>query len=203
MRIPFITKFPVKVGVIQKRGMDSPGAIFWDRARFIRDGPEEYYELKKEKVKIKPPTYNYMILQDNGKPFVMFYEYARNMFTPVDMESLEIIYLHDINGNIMTETKTADDGTVFETPMVSKVINLKAADEDMSQWASTFRLQAEEKYRRKTFWEKYQLLIMMSFMLIFCIVLAYIFMQSISVTGQNISSALANALKPGTIPPPG
>jgi len=203
MRIPFLSKFPVEVAIIQKRGQDSPGLIIHDRARFIKNGLDEYYDLKNEKVKIKPPSYNYMMLQDNGRPYIMLYEYARDMFTPVELESLELVYLRDKNGNIALEEKEMPDGTIQKVPTVVKAVNLKAADEDMSQWASTFRLNAEEKYKRKSFWDKYQLLVMMSFMLIFCIVLAWIFMQSISQSANGIAASLANALKPGTFPPPG
>lgn len=202
MNIPFFDKFPVDVLVLQKRGSD--GGLMWyrDKGRFRRKGTEEYYELKKNHKKLKPPSYNFMIPGSKGKPMVVLYEYARDMYVPVDVAHLEQIPERDVRGDIVMEDFTGVDGSPQIRPKILHVVNLKAADEDMSQWAGVFRRQCEEKYRKKSFLDKYGFYLMAAMMMVTCFVLAYLFMGAIASTGQDVVGALnAVAARMGVVTP--
>jgi hypothetical protein len=202
MFIPFYHKFPVNVTIFHKTS-EFGLLCSEDNARFMREQGLEYYQLKKKNVKLKPPNYSHMLPQSNGKKRIFLYEYARDMYVPVAVSNLEIIYEHDKDGNIIYESKKMADGSTQKITKVAKVINLKAADEDMSQWSSVFRRQAEEKYRKKSWMDKYLPFLMMAMMMIFFIILSWIFMQSIADTGNNMINAISSLAGQPQIKPPG
>jgi hypothetical protein len=201
MNIPFFDKFPVKALVLVKRG--STQTYYWDRARYRRVGIEEYYELKKRHGKFKPPKYDYMIPGERGPSMVILYEYSRGMYTPVETGNLEVILERDAKGHAVETEMEMEDGTLQKVPKVLRVVNLKAADEDMSQWASTFRLNQEAKYRKKSWFDKYGTFLMMCLAMVFMIVLVYLFTNAVSTTGKDMVGAMQNWLQHQSGTPPG
>jgi hypothetical protein len=203
MNIPFFDKYPADVLILQKRGHDGGLLGFRDKARFRRKGLDEFYELKKRHKKMKPPNYSYMIPQTNGRPMVVLFEYARDMFAAVDPYHLELIPERDKNGDVVMEDFTDDGGIIKQRPKIVKVVNLKAADEDMSQWASVARRQAEDKYRKKSFMDKYGTMIMFFMFFVFGIALFYMLSGAMSDSSMNVVQAvnnLANKISPGIVP---
>lgn len=201
MNIPFFDKFPVKVLVLVRRG--STQTYYFDNARYRNKGVDEYYELKKRKAKIKPPKYDFMIPGERGIPMIILYEYSRGMFTPVETGNLEIIFERDKKGDIVLTDLEMEDGTMQKVPKINKVINLKASDEDMSQWASTFRMNAEIKYRKKSWFDKYGQFMYMALAVVFMIVLVYLFINAVSGTGKDMVAAMQNYLQQMSGKPPG
>lgn len=202
--VPLVDKFPVDAVVLRKMSGGNSLLAYRDKARFMKKGLIEYYQLKKFKSKFNPPPYNCMAPMNNGKMLIILYEYARGMFVPVEIDNMEVIFEKDPNGNTIIEQVKEKDGTLITRPKVSRVINLKAAEEDMSQWASTFRLRAEDKYKKKNFWDKYGPFMIMAITFVFLLVLTYIFMGAISDSGQKVSDALLQLVRQmAGQPPPG
>lgn len=198
MNIPLLDKFPVDALIFQKRGVSLHP--YSDKARYINHKGEQYYELKSNKTKFRPSSFDNMLPQVNGRPLILLYEYQRGMLAPVDVSNLEEIYERDALGNVLQEKVTRKDGTEVYENKIKEVVNLKAVEEDMAFWGQQFRRQAELKYKTKGFWEQYMPFILMGMTFIFYVILTYYFSQAISDSSMNVVDALNRLMLPA---PPG
>lgn len=123
MNIPFIDKFPVDVLILQKRGQ----SVLWkkDQARYMTKRGVAYYELKRGKTKFRPGSFKDMVPTTKGRQAMILYEYARNMFVPVDTSHIEIEFEVDDQGELVLETPKfeCEEGHQFEEPTTVTVKN--------------------------------------------------------------------------------
>lgn len=84
-------------------------------------------------------------------------------------------------------------------PKIKKIVNLHAVDEDMRLWGQMRRWKAEERHKNEGWLQRNQQLVMSTMLFVFFIVLAYLFMQSISDNTNSIVTALQGLR--GSAPP--
>lgn len=170
IRIPLLDKFPVDVIVFQKRGRGL--SAFRDKARYMDKEGEKYYELKKAGSKFRPSSFDDFVIQNNGNPLIVLYEYQRDMLVPVNTSDLEV----------------NSEG---------KAINLHAIEEDMSFWGQMRRWKAEERHKEDSWIQRNKDFLMMALVFVFFIMMSYIFMSNISEQSHNIVDAMMKLSESG------
>lgn len=175
LRIPFIDKFPVKVIVLEKRGDRGAIVVKMDSARYITRNGMSYYDLKSGN-KTRPMSYANYMMTSRGKPIAFLYEYNRGKYVQVNADELEVL------SNDRGEPENA---------------KLKIIDEDMAVWGQLARRESEERHRKDSWWQKNQQMILMASTMVFMIILAYLFMESIKQSSLTVIDAFkAIAQKP-------
>lgn len=228
--IPFMSKFPVQVVLLKKYG--NGHIVTLDRARYVKDKSFNYYQLKSNGYIFKPCTLDDMAITNRGKPFLILYEYQREQYAPVDIKNLETVYDRQKNGELIMECHTHEcvNGHTFVIvsedenldkcpfckshvhemaeprylPKIKNVIGLKSVDEDMVLWRILRMRLAEERHKNKSWWAQNTHFVMFAMTFVLMIVLAYLFMGSVTQSTLDVTNAL-NALQ-GKItltPPPG
>lgn len=90
-----------------------------------------------------------------------------------------------------------------KVPKVDRTINLKAIDEDMAYWGQMRRWEADNRHKDDSWWKANLPFIMHAMTWLLMIILAYIFMGSISEAGHSVSDALLQAAQAAAGKPPG
>lgn len=137
MRIPILSKFPVRVVLFQKRGSGASGLI--DKARFVVKDGVRIYELKKYGVKFQPSSFDDFVPLNTGQPMVLLYEYQRDMVVPITVENLTKIFDVNEKGQVKQEyiEWECNKGHLFKKPKTVETGLVKKKTKEICPYCGT------------------------------------------------------------------
>jgi hypothetical protein len=175
-------KFSTNVIIISDR-VGEQRRILFDKGAFLKKkGNYESFRLQKDKINIKPPSFDYLYPSMKGN-FLCLLQKGPKEYYPVRF------------------------GDVFDKDDATKILHFKGEEQDVVNWNCVESLRDMVTYGKQTFFEQYGSYIIFAVCAIFILIMLYTLLQKfavlsdISINLRDAAQALGSLKQTGSLVP--